>query len=511
MTKPELRDQAKPYRMTDNNFSGAFHHTLALVPNDLTLLQFLKDNLSQNIHEAKYIHNMITFSEYVESVDKQLQTQGLKLKHYIQATRTIFFVTELIEKAMGIFISASTSEIIFQDSQMNICKLELSNLLPPRQAHIEFKQFKNFVDFCIYISEHELEDSHGAMFRRIEKNGGSVWVPINVATGKNGCPIAGDVDPEAIAERHDIPSVVYKSFYGATADPNLFLIGLEILAARLKYTTAATYNSFIERLGIRISLLDNSEIIGEAYSKHLRPASLERYKDYTKDSYYAETYLPIVEATLALYTLHPELLLTVGRSSIGGLVVHHDFDNEQYIHDADNLNQQANLGPMGVSFFYYETISHPDGILCITGNEESYVKFLLHDPEILKHNRVCVHPCRLGNEASGAYCSEFWLDIIRIQALFELAKGTEEFIEYQHIVLEDMHLRHSTSEEIAVAKLKLMFDNLYIYIGSSHAISEKINRIYSKYADESKHIHSRLSEAKIDAALPKPGIESPAI
>jgi len=62
-----------------------------------------------------------------------------------------------------------------------------------------------------------------------------------------------------------------------------------------------------------------------------------------------------------------------------------------------------------------------------TGNEESYVKFLLHNP-----------------------------DILRVQALFELEKSVDEFMEYQEIVIEDMQFRHSKNEEIALAKIRVI-------------------------------------------------------
>lgn len=494
------RFRDKKYRLKDNNHPGAFHKSIAEQACNQRLLSEYQKNISTDIFDVRIFEDgLICFAEMVDNYDKGLNLIAKKPKHYIQEARTLFFVLDIIEKKLGAFISANSNEIVFKDSQDNICKLDLTKLIPktiiqlPEISNMSFLEFKN------YVQNNQLEDYHAPVFNILPNNGQDIIVPVMVLAGKNGLPIAGDVDPENIAERSDAPDIVYKSFNGANDDKQKFIIGLEILAARLQFDTMTKFNAYLSGLHARLQDLDNGQSIIDAYSDFFESDYSLEYTDYTNDEYYQSIYLPIVIRTLDLYFEHPELLNIVGESSIGGLVTQNDCDHELYMHDADNLNPTNELGPMGTTFFYYETAKHPNGKLCVTGNEESYVKFLLHDPEILRNNRFAVHPCRLGNKTiiedkeSGAIWCEEWLDIIKIQALHEASKGINKFNSYKNIVIADMKKRHSPSEDIALAKLNVLFDSVYIYLSDTTTIQEAIDMLYHKYSANTPKIHDHLN------------------
>lgn len=501
----DARFRDKDYRIKDNNHSGSFHHSAKYQPGKKRLLTFLKTYDSANIIDVKFFaDSLMTFSELVKIYDKNLNPVGESIKIYIQEPRTVFYVLDIIEQKKGIFVNATAEKISFKDSRDNLCFLDLTKTIPKLTSRLPKINTSSFIEFKNYIQKNELEDFHAPVFNSVIRNGKTLDLPIMVLAGKNGLPICGDIDPEHIAERRDAPEIIYKSFNGINDNPNKFLCGLEILYARLTCKNEILFKQYIKALGSRINSLKNgSDIIdsfkeyftenNDLYDVHgLYKDEYNQYTDYTLINYYKDTYLPIVVKTWLLYQTKPELLKLVGESSIGCLVIQNDSDHEAFMHDADNLNPSTKLSEMGSTFFYYEhKKNHPNGKLCVTGNEESYVKFLLHDPEILKNNRISIHPYRIAYE--GTRWHETWLDIIRIQALLELSSGVDKFTNYWRIVLEDYNKRDlSETKEIAIIKTNNIFKEFIHVFGNKSTIDNLIKNIYEKYKEDSDYICSKL-------------------
>lgn len=454
------------YDLSDNSYAGSFPKRVAQQATNTELLEYLHAFANKNIQDVKVYYNLICYSEIVPVYEKTtdnnqkskfIRTNKTTLKHYIQEAERIDSVLDRIERGIYFFVAASENELIFRDSKNNICKFELSKLVNFEYAKITTTTSMSIKSFTKYVTAIGIECYHAAL--SYERNG--IFLPIMVHAGANGFHISGDADPEHVGIRSDMPAIAYQTFNGKTDDPNKFLYGLDALLARLCINSIEKYE---QHTGVKYN---------SAY-----------YIDYTTIPYYRNIFIPLVENTLNTYASAPELLKTVGNSSLYHLIMQKEFDHPLYMHGTEDLHPGNKPGAFSAIL-----ICHKQQFV-ITSNEQSYLAFIFHDPSILRHQRIGVHPYWLCNDESEQSLSEYWLDLLEIQALHELDKDLEEFHTYCKILYANMR-RITIFGDFAAHKIEQRFANITEL--NSVQIKDRISKLYAKHDLDIDEINSALN------------------
>jgi hypothetical protein len=495
--------QACSYSLKDNYFSGAFVEGATHVAPELHSKIRIYEDTGAYIDEVKVINNLITYSEYVElpPVDGQENTRNIK--HFIQEQEKLASICDRMERGIYEFISGNTDAVLFYDQNNNLCKLDLKNVKPDDYTDYGNRKAKDFVnldDFINYLELHEeLGNRHAPIWYHKKDN---VFLPVMVQAGENGWHIAGDADPEHIGVRSDMPSIAQKTFDCKKDKLNNFILGLQLLILRLKCSSKPDFDHEIEVFKHAIqssgqSLDDFATVFMATDSKH--------YKDYTIDDYYSQQFLPAAEATLRMYQAKPALLNIVGVSSSYNLVMHKVFDHPLFIHGPEDSHPGSKPSIFGAILICYKDR------FVITSNEQSYFAFLMHDHDILKSQRIGVHPYWLGEKETGADFAEQWLDLLAIQALHEGAKDLHDFETYWQLLIESMGKKRE-SAKLAIDKINQKFEKIQSFLQQcspdsyfrSAQIENRIESLYDRYKVDTNEIARQIcsNSVPIIAGMP---------
>lgn len=509
----ELEFLNAAYNFLDNKIPGDFCQEIKNIPCDFVLLDKYRKTISADIQEVKMFSNLVCFSERVPvynksgSADPELQytrSEGQTvLKHFIQETRSLSAILELIEMEICEFMESVDGKIYFRErsNERNnaTCLIDLKMISTKFEYLFDPISIKSFADFKKYIesiSSSDPDAEQNSLFHTpifyIKNNN---ILPLMVHAGDNGYHVTGDADPQHIGVRADMPRIVFKTFNGAKDNPNNFVIGLEILIARLECSTKKEFHDYLKSLKESTLILKNLTILDNFADEFDHTTSLY-YDDYTNIDYYNNYFITQAKNTLKYYRRNPKLISTVGESSLNDLIRHVAFDHPLYVHGTESSHPKSQPEPFSA------IISCNDGKFAITGNEKSYIAYLLHEHKILHDQRIGVHPYWLGDTTSGALYAESWLDILSIQALHEASKGNNdpkrsayEFSMYQCTLISSMTKGRNT-EKLAFDKINVRFKHLEVLLHKTNYSTEEINKhindYYAKYSIEISAVRNVL-------------------
>lgn len=468
--------QEKEYDAADNKYLGAFPKDA--MPADPELVQYLRMYENPNISEVRIYKNLICYSLYMDPTDRLL-------KCTIQEHERLVSVIERMEHGIYTFISGSSRQVIFLDQRKNICKIDLTKLSHRKSEEllmrgaVVFAQLDNFKKF---VENYKLDDYHAPVFYE-HKSYANLWLPVQTCAGQNGLHLAPDTDSQQVGSPADIPAIAHKVFNCKKDEPQNFVIGLQILEARL---SCATREDFAKALN-ELPPIDILPIYLGLKAKI--------YTDYTRDEYYRDKYLPKVREAIDFYSSDLHRLKTVGVSSIANLVWLRVFAHPMFIHDSEVLRpgKPADFGAILICY---------NRRFVVTSNEQSYLAFLLHDPKILERQRLGVHPYWLRSIESGGTYSAAWLDFLSIQALHEGAKDISIFRIYWKLLLENIGTTRVGSD-VAIARINQRFEKVQRFLNKCSdepelkmlQIKQRISNIYAAYKEDTVQIKEKIEHS----------------
>lgn len=492
------------------------------------------------ITRAYLYHGMVVFSKLVTYQEKRMKGQTFDVtheKHYIQEARSLGYVISRIYEGYFQLISYNEKALTFSFENRGktiVAKLDLTlgiveNLksvsLPPPTCPQSLEIFvsqsaeetaQQLVD---YYQDYQL--CHFPMW--YIPPGEEEYAPAMIISSDNGLPYAGDMDPEHISVRHDLPWEAAISFNGRNRETEeakdsipLFMLGMLIVDQRIRAQDKEQYESFIAALVENLGSQDNSrerarssdivnlELITpqeklELAKNYLRQINTSAGKLLIKqflydihkqlqdiasndisfyiycdrDPHYHIAYLPTLAAAFRSYQLNPSTLLTIGQSSVHDAIMIYDTCHNMIQHGGDDKNPGPEVLPGGKAIFCWLRDStedeDKDKNFYVTRNEKSYLTFLLYERTILKKANFDVHPSRL-LDTNPNY--RLWHALIKIQALYraqhDAQYGTDLADNFRRTLQENYRFREQGEEYVKQAQSIL------------DAIFTEVNKIVAK-------------------------------
>lgn len=478
------------------------------------------------IVKAYLYHGLVVYNKIVSYQDKKMPGQPFDIthvKHFIEEARSLGYVISRIyeghfqlvayhEKALTFTFENKGKTITAKlDLTLGVVEnLEKVKLEPPadpqsleifaQQTQEEIAQqlvnyYENYL-FCHfplwYIPPGEQE-----------------YAPAMVIASDNGLPYAGDMDPEHISMRSDMPWEATISFNGRNGETEdskdaipLFMLGMLILDQRLRAQDTKQYANFITELLISLESQNisrerarSNEIVNlehltseeklelaknylkqfkttysalfikqylldiQAQLTEMNDSNRPLYTYHDNSQYYSKEYLPTLAAAFRNYQLNPAVLLTIGQSRVHDAVINYDIDHSMVQHGSEEINPGIKVPRKGKVMQYF------DNPLCttngrnfvVTRNEISYLAFLFHEPMFLKKANFDVHPSQIVQDTNPNYL--LWRTLIKIQALFrarhDAKYGTTFADNFRRILQENYRFREQDAEYVKQAQIAL--------------------------------------------------------
>ncbi len=474
-------DASNPYCLLDNNAPGAFPAAIANLASNPYVMGFLKRKGIQNLVVAKMFRNMFVYSIRVsrQKEDRSGATKrfvedkekGPIVKHLIQEVEKLSSIIKRLEHGVLTLVNASHDKLVVRDRLNNLGVFYLGVLPPIKTAIVAPSTSMDLKELKAYLTQFDTT-VHMPLF---DERG----CPIMTLAGENGFHIAGDADPKHMGIPASMPAMAYQLVSGKKDRPELALIGLRLLLARL---TSPTVQDFQERIA-QLSLTPQEQ---ERFQSGLK--ALTDYVNYLNIPEYADDFIPMTERAVHWYEQNPDQLREVGMSRLHGIVTQFEFSHPLSIHGPDDIHPGSKVGEFGAILTCYQ------GKFVLTANERSYLALLFHDRDLLKNWRIGVHPYWLRKRGNSDYLSEYHLDLLEVQALYEAAESYERYAMYRQILDESMEFGRDT-ESIARDRIKARFSS-WLYQGldllDKDKILARIHAIYAKHGDDILTIQGEL-------------------
>lgn len=444
--------QEKRANPLDNSIPGAWPDDIKDHSLDLKLTTRLQITVSRNIQAAKMWHNLVcweeTVPEYCQIGDEYYALNRKAAKFYIQEAMPLYRIINKITGQFGPrpendryeFVSANNKQLIFNYND-ELFKIKLDLLMPPTELSFEeITDFASIQEFHDYARDLGILTHHAPLFH-FNNNGDTV--PEMVWCDRHG-HITGDADLQVVGKRFDMPSIFYALFWGENPhDQVKFIIGLILSKKRLQCKSAVEFREYIKNFDVAqfkqfaapdtdlSTLTFNIEDYisqwelqdDEHYINYADPNDAERF------NYYQNTFMPLLEDTIAKYLENPNSLSVVCHSDLYSLVVNVaiDYDNLA-IHAGEDTNQHP--GEVGA-------------VLCLDSDQKTYatensvslVIALLADRKTLENQVIGVNPAYiLTDDYKGELC-QMWMDILRIRCLNAAFESDFEFERHLHNII----------------------------------------------------------------------------
>lgn len=477
------------------------------------------------ITKAYLYHSMVVYSKIVSYQEKTMPGKTFDVtheKHFIEEARSLGYIISRIYEGHFQLISYNEKALTFSfenKDKVIVAKLDLTlgivenlkkvSLEPPTEPQsleifTKQSQEETAQQLVTYYEDYLL--CHFPLW--YIPPGEQEYTPAMVVASDNGLPYAGDMDPEHISMRSDLPWETTISFNGRNGETQegkdaipQFMLGMLMVDQRLRAINKQEYAYFITELlksleslqthrdRARSNELVNLELISseeklelaknyirqittpeaklvikkylldiQAHLTALDSNSREFYTYDDKSSYYRKDYLPTLAAAFRTYQLDPGILLTIGQSRINDAVMIYDIDHNMVQHGGDDINPGPTVPPIGKTMYKYEIDDFTDNnrSFIVTRNEKSYLAFLFYDPMILKKANFDVHPSRILDTNPNHL---LWCALIKIQALYrarhDAVYGTDFADNFRRILQENYRFRDHNAEYVRQAQLVL--------------------------------------------------------
>jgi hypothetical protein len=473
-----------PFNPEDNKLPGTFPPGAQDVDANSPIAKALA-KYEQDVIEIKKYGKRICYSAIANVIDNNGNLIKQTTKHYIQEAETLAAILYKIDVAKTYtFKKIEHGKIYIEyeggnNKNYNII-INLNDIYPPQNAEAlasnPFKNINKLEDFrnLVFPSKdnqtNNLQDFHAPLFFQKEHDDDKSYVPLMVSTGDNGHHMTSDADFCHLGMPCNLPQSADFCFQSKTMSIDEYLGKIKQFIQELK---AMQYNNSTEEKSS--STEEYAHVLNEDFFINAGEEALDYFKNHTQD--------------LELYT--------VGASSVYSLIMQYKFN-----YDKNNPNPMLRRGDKESIWWWHgaEEI-HPGAqpelfkgtLVCwkgkffLTSDEKSYLDFLFSDPDILRIQKIGVHPYWLRDRSEeekvyGIDLSEYWLDFIKIQALNrKLVDGTQgcnhffNNLIYQITTLK----RKNNANEIAVAKIC----EIQKQVNNIWSIQNAINETYEKYKD----------------------------
>jgi len=440
------------YDLKDNNYRGIFKPG-SEIGISADLLQEYNSTISPNIVEVRKYKGLIYFAENVPQTENgRSNFDKMKPKHYAQEAERIGSILNHLQQ--GLYtepqIISENGQVYFQfiddKATNNLCRANLSELiLPPyveadpvlKQAALEFikeineKRINTVDGLTRYIADHHdvstaLQACHAPLFA-VNINNGAV-VPVMLQAGKSGEAIIRDADFAHFHKHPLTPILANKTFNGSSTDSiENFTLALKLLQIRLQSSSRESFarnlNEYVSQLttdftvfkieyaalvelgmqGLAEALPENdlkgivsidiseltpeqkSAIILAKYNDFSSLSNVDPYLNYNKIDYFKK-YAEDLEKTIKYHDENSDDLKMAGESSAHSLVMLQTLDNPMVVHGDESDHPRVKPEK------FARITTHCNGKFIVTKNEEQYLKLLFSNPEIIKGQRIGVHP-----------------------------------------------------------------------------------------------------------------------